>query len=227
VTDVPPGLDARPLTTSDAQAAFAVLAAADEADLGFVGIDLDDVVADWGRPSFSLQTDSVGVFEGERLVGCIEVYKGSRAVGAVHPNHRERGIGTALVAWSEEHARAKGSTTLAHAMAETSAGPDLLSRRGYQHRHTAWILRLGTGDDIIGDRNLPPGVAIRPMQAGEEQGDLPGRRGRLQRVGRSRPEQLRRLGRHDAETARVPAVAHAGRHAGREGGRGLQPGRER
>jgi GNAT superfamily N-acetyltransferase len=169
VTAVPPGLDTRPLTTSDAPAAFDVLAAADEADLGFVGIDLDDVVADWGRPSFSLETDSVGVFEGERLVGCIEVYKGSRAVGAVHPNHRERGIGTALVAWSEEHARAKGSTTLAHAMAEASAGPDLLRRRAYQQRHTAWILRLGTGDDILGDRNLPPGVAIRPMQEGEEQ----------------------------------------------------------
>ena len=170
VNPVPPGLISRPLTPSDDQATYDVLAAADEADLGFVAVDLDDVVADWRRPSFSLATDSLGIFDDdERLLGCIEVYKGSRALGAVHPDHRNRGIGTALVAWSEEHARSKAATTLGHAVPESSTGPDLLRRRGYQHRYTAWILKLGPGDDILGARDRPPDVCIRPMQAGEEE----------------------------------------------------------
>jgi GNAT superfamily N-acetyltransferase len=169
VTALLPGLLARPLTLSDAPATYELLAAADEADLGFVGVDLDDVVADWQRPSFSLDTDSLGIFEGRRLLGCIEVYKGSRAVGGVHPDHRNRGIGTALVAWSEEHARSRASPTLGHAMPEASTGPDLLRSRGYQHRWTAWILKLGRGDDILGRRELPPFTTIRPMRAGEEQ----------------------------------------------------------
>ena len=162
-----PGLLARPLIQSDAQATCELLAEAERVDLGFSTVDVDDVIADWQRPSFDLATDSMGVFEQERLVGCIEVYKGSRALGAVHPKHRHRGIGTALVAWSEANARSKEAATLAHAMPEASTGPDLLRRRGYQQRWTAWILKIRP-DAILGDRNLPPGVTIRPMQAGEE-----------------------------------------------------------
>jgi len=163
-----PGLLARPLTDQDAPAVFELLAAAERADLGCSTLDLDDVRGDWQRPSFELATDSQAIFEGTRLLGCIEVYKASRALGGVHPDHRGRGIGTALVEWSEKHARAKGSESLGHAMPAGSTGPDLLRRRGYEERWTAWILRLEAGQHLIGDRNIPDGVTIRPMTAGEE-----------------------------------------------------------
>jgi GNAT superfamily N-acetyltransferase len=164
-----PGLAARSLTPSDAQSVYEVLTAAEVADLGASTLDVDDILGDWQRPSFELATDSLGVFQGETMIGCNEVYKGTRALGGVHPDHRGRGVGTALVAWAEEHARAKGAATLGFDMVEGTTGPDLMRRRGYEHHWTAWTLTLGAGDQILGDRVVPAGVTIRPMQLGEEQ----------------------------------------------------------
>lgn len=163
-----PGTVARSLTMSDASAVYEVLAAVELADFGSSTLDVDDVLGDWQRPSFDLATDSLGIFEGDSMIGCNEVYKGTRALGGVHPDHRGRGVGTALVAWAEEHARSKGVATLGFDMVAGSTGPGLLRRRGYEHHWTAWTLTLGAGDAILGDRTPPYGVAIRPMRPGEE-----------------------------------------------------------
>jgi GNAT superfamily N-acetyltransferase len=169
VITIAPGLAARSLTLSDAPAVYEVLAAAEVADLGASTLDVDDILGDWQRPSFDLATDSIGIFEGDTMLGCNEVYKGTRALGGVHPDHRGRGVGTALVVWAEEHARSMGAATLGVDMVEATTGPDLVRRRGYEHHWTAWTLKLGAGDEIRGDRTVPTGLAIRPMRPGEEQ----------------------------------------------------------
>jgi GNAT superfamily N-acetyltransferase len=122
----------------------------------------------WQRPSFDLATDSLGIFEGDAMIGCNEVYKGTRALGGVHPDHRRGGVSAALVAWAEEHARSKGAATLGLDMVESSTGADLLRRRGYEHHWTAWTLTLGAGDQILGDRTVPTGVTLRRIREGEE-----------------------------------------------------------
>ncbi len=166
---LPPGLTARALTFADAEQCQQMLAAAEVQDLGDAGVDVDDLVGDWKRPSFDLATDSQGVFDGERLVASLEVYRGTRALGGVHPDYRGRGIGTFLVAWAEEHARAKGASSLGLGVPENTTAPDLLRRRGYQQRWDAWYLALGPDDAVRADRPLPEGMTIRPMAAGEEQ----------------------------------------------------------
>ena len=109
-TDLPAGLTARPLTPADLDAAYAVYAAAEVEDAGHLAIEPEDIAGDWARPSFDLATDSIGVFDGDRLVGAAEVTaRWARAEGAVLPGERGRGIGSWLAAWTEQRATALGS----------------------------------------------------------------------------------------------------------------------
>ena len=102
-TDLPPGLTARPFTPDDLDAAYAVYSAAELEDSGHLALEPEDIAGDWARPSFDLATDSIGVFDGERLVGAAEVTRGGvRAEGAVLPGERGRGIGSWLAAWTEQ-----------------------------------------------------------------------------------------------------------------------------
>src|SRR6187402_3534773 len=74
--DLPAGLTARPLTPTDLDAAYAVYSGAEVEDSGHLAIEPEDIAGDWARPSFDLATDSIGVFDGERLIGAAEVTTG-------------------------------------------------------------------------------------------------------------------------------------------------------
>ena len=92
--DLPPGLTARPLTTDDLDAVFAVYSGAELEDSGHLALEPEDIAGDWARPSFDLATDSIGVFDGERLVGAAEVTtgwgarRGRRAAGRARARDR-------------------------------------------------------------------------------------------------------------------------------------------
>ncbi len=103
--DLPAGLTARPLVMSDARAVFEVMAAQELHDTGEVAIEEADIVADWQRPSYDLAGQSIGVLDGDRLLGYAEVIGADRGDAAVHPDHRGRGIGTAGTAAVVEYAR--------------------------------------------------------------------------------------------------------------------------
>jgi len=118
---LPDGLWARPLTPRDAATVTALVAAQELADVGGIGIEEADLVADWQHPGYDVTACSVGVFDGDRLVAYAEL-GGERAEAAVHPDHRGRGLGTALATWLQELARRHGRTTLRLAMPEGSPG---------------------------------------------------------------------------------------------------------
>eukprot|EP01032_Pedospumella_encystans_P001159 gene1159-1344_t len=101
---LPPGLTQRALTLADAAAVTAVMAAQELHDVGEVVIEEADIVADWQRPSYDVAQGTVGVFDGDLLVGYAEVGGGDRGDAAVHPDHRGRGIGTELARWLRERA---------------------------------------------------------------------------------------------------------------------------
>lgn len=92
--DVPPPFACRPASTQDAEAVFAVLSAAEQADNGEADTSLEDLVSDWGRPSFDLATDTAVVTHGDDVVAYADEF-GQRAFVRVHPRVRGQGIGPA------------------------------------------------------------------------------------------------------------------------------------
>src|SRR3712207_4453532 len=108
--DLPAGLTTRPLTRADATAVYETIAAQEMADVGEVEIEEADIIGDWQRPGHDLSTRSIGVFDGDLMVGYAEVMGGDRGDAAVLPDHRGRGIGTWLAHWMQDAARREGST---------------------------------------------------------------------------------------------------------------------
>ncbi len=102
------GFTVRPLTPGDAHAVYTLMAEVELQEVGEVVIEEADIVADWQRPSFDLATQSIGVLDGDRLVGYAEVSGGRRADAAVATDHRGRGIGTALALWTQRVSRRDG-----------------------------------------------------------------------------------------------------------------------
>lgn len=65
-------------------------------DLGKVEVEAADIVADWQRPSFDVGWQTIGVFDGETMVGYGEITSHDRGDAAVHPSYRRRGLGTTI-----------------------------------------------------------------------------------------------------------------------------------
>ncbi|WP_244930595.1 GNAT family N-acetyltransferase [Nocardioides sp. W7] len=160
VHELPDGLASRPLVPDDAQAVFELVAAQELADVGEVLIEAADLVADWGRPAFDLASSALGVTDGDRLVGYVEVNRHERGVAAVHPHSRGRGIGTWLAHRMQELARARGWRRVGVPVPEGSPGDRLLTGLGYRVRWTSWVLELPAGRSIA-KRPLPEGYAVR------------------------------------------------------------------
>ncbi|MDQ6934470.1 MAG: GNAT family N-acetyltransferase [Actinomycetota bacterium] len=157
---LPCGLTARTLTMDDARAVFEVAALQEQHDLGKVEIEAADIVADWQRPSFDVGSQTIGVFDGETMVGYGEITSHDRGDAAVHPSYRRRGLGSTIARWMQDCARGRGATVLGTPVPEGSPGDRLLEKLGYRVRWTSWVLALPEGREIQ-KRTLPDGYAIR------------------------------------------------------------------
>lgn len=169
---LPEGYTARPLTLDDAHAVYEVMAAQEKHDTGAVEIEPADIVADWQRPGYVVEEHGIGVFDGPTLVAYSEHVRNDRGDAAVHPDHRGRGIGTALAGWMQETARAAGAGVVSMPVPEGSAGDRLLASLGYRARWRSWVLELPEGAEVP-DRPLPEGYAVRAARPGAEGGRSP------------------------------------------------------
>ena len=136
---VPAPYTVRALQVGDAPAVVAVMAAYERRLLGEVLIELEDIQADWQRPSVDLANRSTGVFDGDAMVAYGEVGTDMRCEGFVHPEHWGRGIGTAIAQWSIDVARRHGFARIGQTIPDADeAGRALFLGLGYERRHTSW-----------------------------------------------------------------------------------------
>ena len=166
--DLPAGLTARALDHDDARAVFEVIADQETHDVGSVEIEEADIVGDWRRPSFDVVASTVGVFDGDLMVGYGEHSGHDRCDAAVRPAYRGRGIGTALARWIQELARSRGAMVVGMPVPQGSAGDRLLAALGYDVRWESWVLELPEGAEIAA-QPLPDGHAIRAAVAEADQ----------------------------------------------------------
>jgi mycothiol synthase len=157
---LPDGLISRPLAMADAGAVFRVMAADELVSLGEVSIEEADIVSDWQRPSFDIGASTIGVFEGEDLIGYAEVGPAGRGDACVHPQQLGRGIGTHLAGWMQDKAREQGQSDIGMPVPAGSPGECLMRDLGYHVRWNSWVLALPEGATIP-ERPLPAGFAIR------------------------------------------------------------------
>ncbi len=163
---LPDGYTQRPLVPEDAAAVTAAVAAQEVADVGEVVIEEADIVADWQRPGYDMDTGTLGVFDGDVLVAYADVGYRHRCDAAVHPDHRGRGIGTEIARWMQERAREQGWDVVGMPVPQGSPGDVLLESLGYHVRWTSWVLQLPEGATIP-ERPLPEGYVVRAATEAE------------------------------------------------------------
>lgn len=165
--ELPGKVAARPPEPGDLDSVIEVVAASELAATGVADVTLDDVRSDWQRPSFDLANDAVVVTDGGRVVAYAEVFAG-RAWVHVHPEARGRGIGAALLRWTETRARELGSEKLGQTVSDDEpAAAALLVSNGYAVRWHTWVFQKAL-DEELSEPTLPAGVTLRTFEPGPD-----------------------------------------------------------
>jgi ribosomal protein S18 acetylase RimI-like enzyme len=156
---------------NDVALVFELTDAAAMHDAGERLLDIDDIETDWRHPGLDITSNTVLVFDGDRLVAWAQIH-GERADADVHPECRGRGIGRAVVEWTESRAievAVPGEPVrIGQTLLDGLEGTDeLFLGRGYERLWDSWILRF--------PRDLPPIVAplpdtvtLRSFRSGDE-----------------------------------------------------------
>jgi mycothiol synthase len=168
---LPQGFTTRPCAIGDAEAAYEVVAAL-ELDLdGQVEVDPEDIVTDWSSPAVDLRFQSLAVLDAERIAAWALVKRG-RAQVWVQPTSRGRGLGAALLTWTEDAARWQAWSDLFQITSDNDrAAASLLERHTYTKLGTAWILRTElTGPLPRTPPTLPSGYRFAEFSSDDEPG---------------------------------------------------------
>jgi mycothiol synthase len=186
--NLPEGFTVRPCTIDDAETAYKVVAASQLDVDGQVELDLEDIGTEWSSPAVDMGTQSLAVLNEERIVSWALVKRG-RAQVWVQPTFRGRGLGTALLTWTEDAARRQAWSDLFQITSDNDqAAASLLQRHAYTKLGTAWILRTELTDaPLQTPQTLAPSYrladfspdAVRALYDVLETafGDIPGQRG--------------------------------------------------
>jgi mycothiol synthase len=157
-----------------------MLAAYDVTHLGSRDLDPQFLLEGWRRPGFDIRRDTWVVTAPDgSVVGYGEVVEEEpgvaiEAFGRVHPAAAGQGVGSALVALTEQRARElradSGSATMrlrnAVAGVDVRAGA-LLARRGYVPVRNFWHMEVELTDDHA-EPTCPEGITIRRFQGGQD-----------------------------------------------------------
>ncbi|HEV8563961.1 MAG TPA: GNAT family N-acetyltransferase [Actinomycetota bacterium] len=167
----PDGITSRPASMDDCEAVTALIAASELHDDGEVEIEIEDVRATWSRPTFDPAVDALLVLEDHEPVAWAEVHKGRRAEADVRPDRRGRGIGAAVLGWTERRAREAGGSVVGQTVTDSNAGAAALFRqRGYDPLWTSWALEISLASEPAA-ATAPDGIRIRPYEPQSDDAD--------------------------------------------------------
>ncbi len=112
INNLPDGYTSRPATMEDIPDAAKLFNLCSKDMIGKQDYNITELQTDWTAPGIDPQKDfRVTISPSGELVGFIEVWATHQTPvhpniwGRVHPDHTDKGIGTALLTWAEKHAR--------------------------------------------------------------------------------------------------------------------------
>jgi len=168
----PPGFTARPATIADAEALADLINTYDRTHLEEPDhVDADEVEGWWARIDLGRDTRFYFDDDDGRLAAAAAVHDRGAEVLALdaytHPDHAGRGLGTAMLAWLEEEAAARGRRPRTSALAADRRAADLVVGRGYEAVRHFYVMAIDLRDEPP-EPAWPAGLTVSPMRAGEE-----------------------------------------------------------
>lgn len=183
IPKVPDGFAVRPPEDADRPAIRALVAACGNADYGTPDeAMIEGVEMTWNKPDFVRATDAWAVLAPDgRLAAYAHVGPAERAHqythAFTHPDFARGGIGSWLLAHTEEHARARRAdapTVIGEAAtleqwigATNHAARELLSGAGYAEVRHFWGMVIVLEDTLV-PLELPAGITIRACQGEDD-----------------------------------------------------------
>jgi ribosomal protein S18 acetylase RimI-like enzyme len=104
------------------------------------------------------------LLEKDEPIAWAEVSNGRRAEADVRPDRRGRGIGAAVLAWTERRAREAGGSKVGQTVTDANTGAAaLFERHGYGPLWTSWALEIALAEEPAAP-TPPDGIRLRPYE---------------------------------------------------------------
>jgi mycothiol synthase len=174
--NLPAGYAARPATDADLDAVVTLAEAAQVASMGAAENVREYLAWIWHVPYVDLARDTLLVTSGEDLAAYGEALWDPEspghplwAEGSVHPGHRGRGIGAAVLRWTCEAARSRGTPGVRHSAvpARDTDARALFVANGFSHVRNAYTMVRPLPADPPADP--PAGISIRTFETGRDE----------------------------------------------------------
>jgi mycothiol synthase len=150
-------------STADARDVLRVLHARDIADIGAPDFTLEDLLDQWRASEFDLEADAVLAVDPSGTVIGYATLSTHGALAVVDPAREGAGVGSALLAWSEQRARETGRDVHRQWVAGANrTGHALLARAGYQPVRSYWRLARELEPGLQAP-DPPSGVLLSPV----------------------------------------------------------------
>ncbi|TWV55773.1 GNAT family N-acetyltransferase [Streptomyces misionensis] len=165
----PSGYHGRSATAADTAAVHRLVGAYERALHGRVTTGAERVAADLDLSGREPSCDAVLVHDRAGNPAAWGWVRGRRATVHVHPDHRGRGLGGCLLAWTEARARHLGGDRLAQTVSdEDAAATALLRSGGYARLVTEWLLEIAL-PAAPAVPEPPAGITVRAFRPGDEE----------------------------------------------------------
>lgn len=151
----------------DSPAIHGLVGACERELYGRAETDLDVIAAELARPGLDPASDTLLVYDrAGDLVG--RAWVNRRSAADVHPDHRQRGLGAALLTWIETRACQLGAVQVTQTVPDQDrAAVALLQARGFTPYVTSWLLGIAMPTEPVVPEP-PAGITVRSFQVGDE-----------------------------------------------------------